>query len=99
MDDTDRSCPVLHRPVDGVGADPEAELRDLAAHIEAVEEHLRASRLQRDQVVQRLRDGAGWSMSDIAMLAKVSDSYLTRRVLALGSTRRNARSRPRERRW
>jgi hypothetical protein len=62
-------------------------LRALATYIRVGEDRLRWAREVRDETAMRLR-AAGKPMTEIALLAGVSDSYLTRKAVAAGSPRR-----------
>lgn len=76
------------------GDDDEELLRKCREQTEAAEAHLERVRQVRDGAVQRLRD-EGVPMTDIAKLAGVTDSALSRRILARGGKRRVDRRRKR----
>jgi hypothetical protein len=73
------------------------ELRVLSRMADDAQAHLDAVRELRDACAARLRlDGV--AMVDIARWARVSDSYLTRRLLRRGLTRRTGQALPPEQR-
>ena len=76
-------------PLDGCDDDPD-RLRMLGSMIRDAERHLENLRLDRLRTAQRLRDD-GYAMIDIAKWARVTDSYLTRRLIQNGARRRTAR--------
>jgi hypothetical protein len=77
------------RPV-ADAADDRERLRLLATLTTEAEQHLLRVRAERLACAARLRD-EGVAMIDIARWARVSDSYLTRRLLAAGRSRRIGR--------
>jgi hypothetical protein len=80
------SAAVLAALVEQAESDEEA-VRAYSAHIRCVESHLESVRELRDDAAARLRT-AGMPMVRLAALAGVSDSHLTRRILANGGKRR-----------
>jgi hypothetical protein len=78
------------------GQDPEL-VRLVADALEASERHHKRLQALRLEVVLRMR-GAGVPMTEIADLARVNDSYLSRLVIRAGGGRRSDRTRPRRRR-
>lgn len=76
--------------------DPYLELQLLKIGLDSSDRHQERLKARRLELAQQLRD-AGDPMTDIANAAGVNDSYLARKLIAAGSTRRSDRTRRRRR--
>ena len=93
----DRSMWVIKNIVDEADGDDRKLLRLLAENATVTKRHKERIEAARDAAARRLRD-AGVPMIEIADEASVTDSYLSRRLIQKGASRRRAFPRPKPRR-
>lgn len=93
-DADDLSIEIINRIVEAAGDDDLLKLKLLAENAAITKAHKERVETARDEAARRLRD-AGVPMIDIADTAGVTDSYLSRRLISKGASRRKALSKRR----